>query len=418
MAVNKVAFRLGKLEALKNAPNVEGTFSVTTDEHALYLDVAEGQRIRLGDFIKVKKLTDLEAITEPAETALYYVEEINCLACHDADQGWVQINRDTGATEVEVTGGGNGITSATYDKDTRTIKITIDKTFLTGEEVDAKISEVVGEVPGEKSVVEYIDEKTKDIANEGEISEITGRLDALEGAEGKVKWNKAAEDVGTVMGDYLKAEDRTALEGKIDAKQDKLVFEGAYNAESNKAATMSDVAAAVSGLSGAMHWIGTVETEPNAESGAGRQKGDVVSYKGVEYAWDGAAWQKLGDESMYSEKVAGWDEAAKQKHTHENAAELDKIKTGDKEKWDAAAGKADTNAAAITAIKDDDTIDSFGDVKTELNKKADSAAVTALVGDTAGISATTIKEAAKEAEEYADEQIEAKLTEVLTWGSF
>ncbi len=413
MAVNKVAFRLGLRDALKNAPNVEGTFSVTTDEHALYLDVAGGQRIRLGDFIKVAKLTDLEAITEPAETALYYVEEINCLACHDGED-WVQINRDTGATKVEVTGGGNGIASAVYDKDSRTIKITIDKTFLTAEDVGTKISDVVGTVPDEKTVVEYIDEKTKDTASKEEIAGITTRLGALEGAEGKEKWDKAAEDVDTVMGDYLKTADKTVLEGKINAKQDKLVFEGTYNADNNKAATMADVTAAVSGLSGAMHWIGTVETEPNAESGARRQKGDVVSYNGVEYAWDGSAWQKLGDESMYSEKVTGWDEAAAQKHTHDNATELDKIKTGDKEKWDAAAGKADTNSAAITAIKDDKTLTSFSAVKTELDKKANSTDVTALVGDAQGVDATTIKQAAKEAEEYAD----TKINEALTWGSF
>ena len=411
MAAN-VSFVKGLREQLPDT-YVEGRFLVTTDERAIYLDLdSESNRIRLGDFQEVQSLEDLRKITKPSTTALYYIKDDNILAKYEGSD-WKQINPDTGATGVETEGVGNAVTGIEYDAATRKLKVKLAKTFVEESALEEKFTEKLGDLSG-STVKDYVDEKTKDIASEGEITGITTRLAALEGAEGKEKWDQAATDVDTIKGDYLKTADKTALEGKIDGKQDKLQFQTEYNAEDNKVATMSDVAAAVSKLSGAMHWIGTVETKPDAESGAGRDKGDVVTYQGVEYAWDGSAWQELGDESKYSAKVTGWDEAAAQKHTHANSTELEKIQDGDKEKWDTAAGKADTNASDIAAIKDDETIDSFGDVKTELDKKADSTEVTALVGSVEGIEADTIQQAAKEAEEYADGQI----AKALTWGEF
>lgn len=109
----KVAFKKGLLANLP-AAITEGTLYVTTDERALYLDIDATTRVRIGDFQEFATLTDLQANVNPSTSALYYVTELNCLAKWDGSK-YVQINLDTGATSVEVTGTGNAIDGVTYD---------------------------------------------------------------------------------------------------------------------------------------------------------------------------------------------------------------------------------------------------------------------------------------------------------------
>lgn len=95
----------------------------------------------------------------------------------------------------------------------------------------------------------------------------------------------------------------TALAGK----QDTLVFNTAYNAQTNKAATMTDIQNAVSGLSGAMHYVGESTTDPSTGTATveGHEdwvSGDVVTYQSKEYVYDGENWRELGDESSYAIK--------------------------------------------------------------------------------------------------------------------
>ena len=95
----------------------------------------------------------------------------------------------------------------------------------------------------------------------------------------------------------------TALAGK----QDTLVFNTAYNAQTNKVATMTDVTNAVAGLSGAMHYIGESTTDPSTGTATveGHEdwvSGDVVTYQSKEYVYDGENWRELGDESSYAIK--------------------------------------------------------------------------------------------------------------------
>ena len=77
--MSKVAFKKGLVANLP-ATYSAGTFYVTTDERAIYLDVSDEARIRLGDFQEFKTVTELEANANPSRTALYYVSDINCLA--------------------------------------------------------------------------------------------------------------------------------------------------------------------------------------------------------------------------------------------------------------------------------------------------------------------------------------------------
>lgn len=99
----------------------------------------------------------------------------------------------------------------------------------------------------------------------------------------------------------------TDLQTTLNGKQDTLVFNTAYNASTNKAATMTDIQNAVAGLSGAMHYIGESTTDPSTGTATveGHEDwvaGDVVTYQSKEYVYDGETWRELGDESSYAIK--------------------------------------------------------------------------------------------------------------------
>ena len=99
----------------------------------------------------------------------------------------------------------------------------------------------------------------------------------------------------------------TDLTTTLASKQDTLVFNTAYNASTNKAATMTDVQNAVAGLSGAMHYVGESTTNPSTgtatvEGHEDWTAGDVVTYNAKEYVYDGENWRELGDESSYAIK--------------------------------------------------------------------------------------------------------------------
>ena len=239
-----VNFKKGLLANLPSTYS-EGTFYVTTDERAIYLDVDGSNRIRLGDYQAFATIDALKANTNPSETALYYVEDINCLAKWDGTD-YIQINRDTGMTSVEVTGSGNAVTAAVYSADGRKLTLTKGATFAT--------REYVGEIPEgytEQTIVAYINKKaeeTLEAANGGSsesaasvkealdnyIEETDPRLEALEAIDhdhsnkteldliqtGDVaKWNAAQANAESTAAGAL-ASAKSELEGKIsDAEQ-------------------------------------------------------------------------------------------------------------------------------------------------------------------------------------------------------
>lgn len=162
-----VAFKKGLLANLP-ASYTEGTFYVTTDERALYLDVSNSARVRIGDFQEFATLQALQANTNPSTTALYYVADMNVLAKWNG-ASYVQINLDTGATSVEVVGSGNAVTEASYDAASRKLTLTKGATYTTAGDVDSAITTAVGDL-GDKepdvpyaNVKEYVDEKVSDV---------------------------------------------------------------------------------------------------------------------------------------------------------------------------------------------------------------------------------------------------------------
>ena len=94
---------------------------------------------------------------------------------------------------------------------------------------------------------------------------------------------------------------------ELAKKQDVLVFNTEYNAQTNKVATMADI----SDLSGAMHFLGDVSEAPVSEKVTIKGKevtakaGDIVIVPSTskEYLYNGTSWLELGDEVLYAKKA-------------------------------------------------------------------------------------------------------------------
>lgn len=178
-----VNFKKGLLANLPETKTA-GTFYITTDERAMYLDVDASTRIRLGDFQEFANVTALTSNQNPSTTALYYVSDINCLAKWNGSE-YIQINKDTGMTSVEVTGKGNALTAAVYDAAGRKLTLTKGATYMTAADVDGKISDKVGTLTYNDTTYDtvkaYVDAKTSGIATDAALSNLTTRVTTAEG---------------------------------------------------------------------------------------------------------------------------------------------------------------------------------------------------------------------------------------------
>ena len=212
-----ISFKRGS--NLNNLAITDGQFIVNTAERSIYVDVGS-ERLRIGDFVSVANTDALPAAGGHA-TALYYVEDINCLAKWDGSS-WIQINRDTGVKEVKVEGTGNAITVASYDATTRILTLTKGATYMTAADVDGKINTKVGELKiGETSydtVKAYVDQKTSGIATDASLSALTNRVTT---AEGEIDALQAATaEGGTVTLAIKAAQDAAdAAQAAADAAQ-------------------------------------------------------------------------------------------------------------------------------------------------------------------------------------------------------
>ncbi len=192
-----VSFKKGLLTNLPST-YAEGTFYVTTDERAIYLDVSDSARIRLGDFQEFADLEALQANTNPNTSALYYVTDINCLAKWNGT-GYIQINPDTGATSIELIGSGNLITEVKYDPATRKLTLTKGATAATA----AELSALDGRVETAESKITALEGASHTHTNKSVIDGVT--------SEKITNWDGAAEKAH-------EHENKTVLDGITDAK--------------------------------------------------------------------------------------------------------------------------------------------------------------------------------------------------------
>lgn len=387
----KVAFKKGLLANLPAAIS-EGTFYITTDERAMYLDINDTTRVRIGDFQEFATLTELQANTNPSTTALYYVTELNCLAKWDGAK-YVQINLDTGATSVEVTGTGNALDGVTYDPATRKLTFTKTTTFTTASDVDSQIAAKVGELKiGEETfatVKAYVDKKTDGIATDTALETLTGRVTTAEGKIDKLNGDVTTEgSVAKTVGDAIDALD---LANTYEAK-------GAKDADIKAAKDAADAAQAdVDTL------VGT-DTGKSARTIANEELAKQLIPENANESLDTLA------------EIAAWIQAHPDDASAMNAAitKLQAILAG--------IGGDDEKATVVAYVTDAIAALSIGDYAKAADLTALAARVTALETDTHthsnkavldGIDAAKVAAwdaAEQNAKDYADE--------ALTWGTF
>lgn len=109
---------------------------------------------------------------------------------------------------------------------------------------------------------------------------------------------------GTQEGTVIKFIDKVnQTNGLVEAELGELVFNSAYNASTNKAATMSDITETMANLNGAMRFKGVEESIPTDNTGY--VGGDVIIVGIKEYVFDGSNWIELGDEGALAAAIAG-----------------------------------------------------------------------------------------------------------------
>ena len=126
--------------------------------------------------------------------------------------------------------------------------------------------------------------------------------------DGLVTITKRALVAADFKADLIPESAVNGLTEALASKQENIAWADgyAYNATSNKAATVDYVSSVIQGLNGAMHFIGVVEgdTFDAAVADLTPAGGDVVLYGYDEYVYDAEnrAWVKLGNESIYQTK--------------------------------------------------------------------------------------------------------------------
>lgn len=243
----------------------------------------------VGDSTKglVKDVADLKAaVGEGGSVADAITEAINAL--------------DTPEGGVSQTAGADGL--ALNIKQENGI-ITEISGSIAAETYDAygSASAVEGKLTAYQTTNDAAVQAAKDAADAAQADvdqEVKDRQAAISG----LKMTAAVE--GTQEGTVVKFVDKVNQEnGIVSAELGELVFNSAYNAETNKAATMSDITDTMANLNGAMRFKGVKESIP--ADNTGYVGGDVIIVGIKEYVFDGSNWIELGDEGALAAAIAG-----------------------------------------------------------------------------------------------------------------
>lgn len=340
-AISDLETYVGTIPADATAQNIvayvqERTSGIATDtaleELTGRVDVAEGKLTTLtgADTVEgsvAKALKDAKAYTDKKDTAM----DIRM----DAVEGSVT----TLTGEEGVTGSVKAIAKSYADSKDAAIAAAKKAGDDAQADVDA-LEAKVGTVADGKTVVGLISE-AKTQADKGVTDAAT-----------------AQAGVDAIAADYLKASDKTELQGNIDKKVDKTTYDakvatlesadttlqGNIDAEAQARKDADDAQVAriatlegqITGLSGAMHFEG-VKAEVPADV-SGYEAGDVIIVGEKEYVFNGTAFVEFGDVSAEGERIAALET------TVGKAAEGENPATG-------LIKDIANNAAAITAEK-------------------------------------------------------------------
>ena len=151
---------------------------------------------------------------------------------------------------------------------------------------------------GDGSVSKSISDKIADLKNEDEA--VANKfVTAVKESNGIVTVERAGLIAAAIPElEHTKISD---WDTELAKKQDVLGIADGYDKVNNQVATVKTVTDAVAGLSGAMHFIGALETLP--ENTTGYNAGDVITVGKKEYVVSkDKTWILLGDEGSYAVK--------------------------------------------------------------------------------------------------------------------
>ena len=77
-------FKRGLKADLSKAPISDGNFYITTDEGAIYIDINDSARIRIGNFEEYEHAATIESIARPNRQTLYYASDTNGLYAYNS----------------------------------------------------------------------------------------------------------------------------------------------------------------------------------------------------------------------------------------------------------------------------------------------------------------------------------------------
>lgn len=355
MAQN-VFFKKGLLANLPSS-YAAGTFYVTTDERAMYLDIDDSTRIRLGDFIQVDAVANLPS-AGASTSALYYCVAENILAKWNGST-WTQINKQPTAEEMKTL---LGLGAMAYKSEVAEGDLNTD--------LAAKINAASGaqHTHANKDLLDTYTQTNADLAdavakkhahtfNETELNKIV---------EGDVaKWNGVAAD-------HLTAADKTALEDAIkDAKKagtDANTALESYKVtnDARVLAVEEDIADIVDGTNGVL-------------AQAKKYADDEIAAAKNEISAEIDADVKVVNDALEAYKTSNDTALAGVKATADAAAVKTEVETALAGKVDKVEGKsliADSEIARLANVTNyDDT-----QVKADIAKKADAEAMTTELG--------------------------------------
>lgn len=205
-----------------------------------------------------------------------------------------------------------------------------------------------------KTVVEYVDEKTKGIATEGAMAALDERVTAVEG------------DVATIKADYLKAEDIADFETKENVQKvaDDLAAEVKARDDADK-----DFETRIGTLEGKFGTgEGTVEAQIATAVGAEKARAEEIE-----------GGLRTDVDTIKGDYLKAADRTALQTAINNEKARAEEIEGGLRTDVDAVTGRVTTAEGKITALEEASAKHAEKTyVDTELGKKADKSVVDAM----------------------------------------
>lgn len=237
-------FKKGLRASLPSAISA-GTIYVTTDERAMYVDVSDTQRIRLGDFIEYATMAEFQAAGHYSTTALYYIAEGHKLLKYSSGSGdtitFVHLNGLDSVNNAvsELSGQVN-----TNKTDIATLKV--DVLAAQGDATQALADAAAAQTQADKGVADAATAQARADAaytladgadtqaktNKTDIATLTGRVNTLEADYATKEY--VDSEVDTLEG-LISAADAKGAQGIADAATAKSVADGAASqAATNK----------------------------------------------------------------------------------------------------------------------------------------------------------------------------------------